>query len=149
MIIGDLSFFYDMNCLRIKHLGNNVRILLVNNEGGGEFYYNGSWINKSSDLHTTARHHTKAEGWVKENNFIYLSAHDKASFEEAMKTFMSKDLDKSVFLEVFSEMKKDSDIVHDFYNLSRPIVMSDEIKSKFKGFAKSVLPNSIISSIKK
>jgi 2-succinyl-5-enolpyruvyl-6-hydroxy-3-cyclohexene-1-carboxylate synthase len=149
MIIGDLSFFYDMNCLRVKHIGNNVRILLVNNEGGGEFYYNGSWINKSSDLHTTARHHTKAEGWVKENNFIYLSAHDKASFEEAMKTFMSKDLDKSVFLEVFSEMKKDSDIVHDFYNLSRPIVMSDEIKSKFKGFAKSVLPNSIILSIKK
>lgn len=148
MIIGDLSFFYDMNCLRIKHIGNNVRILLLNNEGGGEFYYNGSWFNNSSDLHTTARHHTKAEGWVKENNFIYLHAHDKASFDEAMKTFMRRDLDKSVFLEVFSEMKKDSDVIYDFYNLSRPIVMSDEVKKKFKGMVRSVLPKSIISSIK-
>ena len=145
LIIGDLAFFYDMNALRIKHVGKNIRILMVNNEGGGEFYYNGSWVNKSSDLHTTARHATKAEGWVKENNFIYLSAHDKASFEEAMKIFMSTDSDKSIFFEVFTEMSKDSEVVHSIYGLSK----HKDAVLEMKKIAGKIVPRSIISTIKK
>ena len=34
LMIGDLAFFYDMNALRIRHIGNNVRIMLLNNHGG-------------------------------------------------------------------------------------------------------------------
>ena len=83
LIIGDLAFFYDMNALRLRHIGKNVRILMINNHGGEEFYYNGIYRNKNSDLHTTARHNTKAEGWVKENGFTYLCAKDKDSFEQA------------------------------------------------------------------
>lgn len=145
LITGDLAFFYDMNALRIKHIGNNIRVLMVNNEGGGEFYYNGSWVNKSSDLHTTARHATKAEGWVKENNFIYLSAHDEASFKEAMKTFMSTDSDKSIFLEVFTEMKDDSDVIHDFYKMSEHKDTVQEMKNIVRKF----IPRSVIANLKK
>lgn len=149
LIIGDLAFFYDMNALRIKHIGNNIRVLLVNNQGGGEFYYNGSWLNKSSDLHTTARHYTKAEGWVKENNFNYLSAHDKKSFDQALEIFMSTNCEKSIFLEVFTEMKNDSDIVHKFYNLSCHKDTKDEIIRKGKKIIKSIIPESMISSFRK
>ena len=77
LVIGDLAFFYDMNSLRLRHIKNNVHILLINNEGGSEFYFNRMWKNEKSDLHTTARHYTKAEGWAKSNNFKYLSANDK------------------------------------------------------------------------
>lgn len=149
LIIGDLSFFYDMNALQIKHIGKNVRILMLNNHGGGEFYYNGSWINQSSDLHTTARHRTKAEGWVKENNFIYLSAHDKTSFNKSLDTFMSTNSNKPIFLEIFTEMKNDSDIIHDFYNLSSPKILGDQFKTKIKCGIKSIIPNNIISTVKK
>lgn len=120
LIIGDLAFFYDMNALRLRHIKENVHILLINNEGGSEFYFNQTWKNEASDLHTTARHHTKAEGWVRSNNFIYLSAHDKDSLQTALKDFMRTDLEKPVFLEVFTEMKKDSDVIYDFFDLSRP-----------------------------
>ena len=34
LITGDLAFFYDLNALGIRHIKNNVRILLVNNNGG-------------------------------------------------------------------------------------------------------------------
>jgi 2-succinyl-5-enolpyruvyl-6-hydroxy-3-cyclohexene-1-carboxylate synthase len=37
LVIGDLSFFYDMNSLGIRHLKDNIRILLVNNGCGVEF----------------------------------------------------------------------------------------------------------------
>ena len=30
-VVGDLSFFYDMNSLGNRHIKNNIRILVVNN----------------------------------------------------------------------------------------------------------------------
>ena len=139
MIIGDLAFFYDMNALRIKHIGNNIRILMLNNEGGEEFYYNQCWKNEASDLHTTARHHTKAEGWVKENGFIYLSAHDKESFDEVYTTFMQPDSDMPIFLEVFTEMKSDAKQIYEFYDLSRPKDLQSEIIRQSKEFIKRTI----------
>ena len=37
LITGDLAFFYDLNSLGIRHIKNNVRILIINNNGGVEF----------------------------------------------------------------------------------------------------------------
>lgn len=148
LLIGDLAFFYDMNALRIKHIKQNIRILLLNNGGGSEFYYNGSWQDEASDLHTTARHHTKAEGWVRENNFEYLFAHDKISFQEALEKFLSVGTTQSIFLEVFTEMKHDSDIIHDFYNIGRP-ALENRMKRRVKDVVKTVLPDNWIDSIKK
>jgi 2-succinyl-5-enolpyruvyl-6-hydroxy-3-cyclohexene-1-carboxylate synthase len=37
LVTGDLAFFYDMNALGSRHLGSNVRILLINNGRGVEF----------------------------------------------------------------------------------------------------------------
>ena len=139
LVIGDLAFFYDMNAMRLRHIKNNVHILLINNEGGSEFYFNHMWKDEASDLHTTARHHTKAEGWVKSNNFIYLSAHDKESMQEALKEFMRSDLEKPVFLEVFTEMKTDSDVIYDFFDLSRPKDVQSETIRKSKEFIKATI----------
>lgn len=139
LVIGDLAFFYDMNALRLRHIGNNVHILLINNEGGSEFYFNHMWKNKASDLHTTARHHTKAEGWVKSNNFIYLSAHDKESLSTSLQEFMRTDLDQPVFLEVFTEMKTDSDVIYDFFDLSRPRDLQSETIRRSKEFIKATI----------
>ena len=139
LIIGDLAFFYDMNAVRLRHIGNNVHILLINNEGGSEFYFNRMWKNKASDLHTTARHFTQAEGWVKSNNFIYLSAHDKESLQSCIKEFMRNDLDKPVFLEVFTEMKHDADVIYEFFDLSRPRDLQSETIRRSKELIKSTI----------
>lgn len=139
LVIGDLSFFYDMNAIRTRHIKNNVHILMINNEGGSEFYFNKMWKDADSDLHTTARHHTKAEGWIKSNDFIYLSAHDKESFQEAFVQFMRTDLDKPVFFEVFTEMKSDSDTIYNFFDLSRPKDIQSEAIRHSKKFIKATL----------
>lgn len=139
LIIGDLAFFYDMNAIRLRHIGKNVHILLINNEGGSEFYFNRMWKNEASDLHTTARHHTQAEGWVKSNNFIYLSAHDKESLNESLKEFMRNDLESPVFLEVFTEMKRDSEIIYEFFDLSRPRDLQSETIRRSKEFVKATI----------
>lgn len=115
LVIGDLAYFYDMNSMRIRHIGNNVRILLINNGGGEEFYYNNTWMPPTGDLHTSARHHTKAKGWVKEVGFEYLCATDKESFDAALGEFMKTDSGKPILFEVFTEMADDAKVLHDFY----------------------------------
>lgn len=139
LIIGDLAFFYDMNALRLRHIKNNVHILLINNEGGSEFYFNRMWKNNASDLHTTARHHTKAELWVKSNDFVYLSACDKQSLQEALKQFMRNDLEKPVFLEVFTEMKTDAEVIYKFFDLSRPKDAQSELVRRSKEWVKATI----------
>lgn len=139
LIIGDLAFFYDMNALRIKHIGKNVHILLINNHGGSEFYFNSIWQNEASDLHTAARHNTTAEGWVKSNNFIYLSASNKETFEDNLPKFMDLNNDKPVVFEVFTEMSTDAKAIHDFFDLSRPKDFKTETLRKGKEFVKKYL----------
>ena len=139
LIIGDLSFFYDMNAMRLRHIKKNVHILLINNNGGSEFYFNKMWKNEASDLHTTARHHTIAENWVRSNNFIYLSAHDEESLKNALNEFMREDLDYPVFLEVFTEMKTDADTIYDFFDLSRPRDIQSETIRKSKELIKATI----------
>ena len=139
LVIGDLAYFYDMNSTRIKDIGNNVRILLVNNEGGSEFYFNRMWKDEYSDLHTTARHNTKAKGWVESNGFEYLSANDKKTYDENLVKFMSSDSDRPIFFEVFTEMKADSEEIYKFFDISRPRDMKSEVIRKSKELIKKTI----------
>lgn len=43
-VVGDLSFFYDLNSLGSRHLGKNVRLLIFNNGEGGEFLVPGNIV---------------------------------------------------------------------------------------------------------
>lgn len=94
LIVGDLSFFYDMNSIWNKQLGKNVRILLVNNNGTG--LLRGHRLKGISSVHNTS-----AQGWVESTCFEYLSARDIDSFDQKLQYFISDNPEKPVFFEVF------------------------------------------------
>ena len=52
---------------------------------------------------------------------------------------MRNDLEKPVFLEVFTEMKTDSDVIYDFFDLSRPKDVQSETIRKSKEFIKATI----------
>lgn len=139
MVIGDLSFFYDMNSLRIRHIKKNIRILMINNHGGEEFYYNGIWRNENSDLHTTARHTTKAEGWVKECGFKYLSAHNKEEYDANLQAFMDEKSEQPIFFEVFTEMSDDAKKIYEFFDMSRPKDLKSEVMRHSKDLVRATI----------
>lgn len=138
LVIGDLAFFYDMNALRIRHTRNNVRILLLNNRGGEEFYYNGMWQNDKSDLHTSARHSTEARGWAESCGYRYLRANDKTTFNEGLPKFLGES-DRPILFEVFTEMSTDAKAIFDFYDASRPHDAVSDIKRAGKDFVKKTI----------
>ncbi len=149
LIIGDLSFFYDMNSLKIKHIKNNVRIMLINNSGGEEFRYNGSWQDSLSDIHTCAVHNIKAEGWGKSVGFKYLSATNEEEFDSNLAEFISEDTDKPILFEVFTDMNKDVNEIYKIYKENNLNGDKDNLISEGKKVVKKVLGKENIDKLKK
>ena len=140
LVIGDLSFFYDMNAMRINCIKNNIRIVMINNRGGAEFQLStGVRRDPSIDLHTSARHYTTARGWVESVGFEYFSAENQSQFDDAMSYMCRKELKKPVFVEVFTDMKDDADNIKEFRSKSEIMDGKALIKKKLKTFVKSAL----------
>lgn len=103
MFIGDLSFFYDMNSLGIKYIKNNVRIILINNNGGVEFKLGGDEDkNKVIDNYIAAANHFKnAEGWTETNGFDYYKITTKEQLLNKVDILVSEST-KPILCEVFT-----------------------------------------------
>lgn len=102
LVIGDLSYLYDLNA-SINSFGNNVRILLVNNGAGGEFHFNiGTMKISTLDKHIAAGHHTKIKDAIRLSNLRYLSAHNIDELEKQIPVFLSNS-EEPMLLEVFTD----------------------------------------------
>ena len=118
IIIGDLSFFYDMNALWNQNYGANIRILLLNNEGG-EIFHTLPGMDKSSRSREfiTAEHYTTAKGWAEERGFIYMKVTGEEELEEAMQPFTSPETRmQPMLLEVFTDKEKDTTLLREYYH---------------------------------
>ncbi len=139
LVIGDLSFFYDMNSARIRHLGGNARILMVNNGGGGEFLaFPGIKRYPNINNYTAARHGTTAKGWVESLGIGYRSASDKEGLIAALDDFVSPS-DRPLFLEVFTDMEQDGEVHRQFYTANRLKGSGEKSKDLIKEMSKSVI----------
>ena len=121
VVIGDLSFFYDMNALWNTNLGPNLRILLLNN-GGGEIFHTLPGLEMSGTSHKfiTAVHKTSARGWAEERGFLYQKVEDEVQLEEAMAMFTQPEpMTHPVLVEVFTNKNKDARILKDYYHKNK------------------------------
>jgi 2-succinyl-5-enolpyruvyl-6-hydroxy-3-cyclohexene-1-carboxylate synthase len=116
LIIGDLSFFYDMNALKIRHKKENIHILMLNNHGGAEFYQNNGYYDELG-LHTSPHHNNSAEGWAKENGFEYFTASTLKEVEEIMPQFASSSLQPK-FFEVKTDLITDMNALKEMNRLN-------------------------------
>lgn len=117
IIIGDLSFFYDMNALWIPNYGSNVRILLLNNSGGEIFHaLPGLELHENARRFVTATHQANAKAWAEDRGFEYLSAHNDAELSAAATYFTQPEItQKPLLLEVFTEKNPDIELLKNYY----------------------------------
>jgi 2-succinyl-5-enolpyruvyl-6-hydroxy-3-cyclohexene-1-carboxylate synthase len=107
LIIGDLSFFYGINSLwHIEHI-KNLRILLINNKGGGIFRSIPE-LDKLENLNqfVTAKHDSDARNWFEATSVKYLQAKNKKQLSKNLDMFMNEKIEASMCLEVITETKK-------------------------------------------
>ncbi len=93
LLIGDLSFFYDMNAFWDKPRKGNMRIMLLNNGRAG-------LLAGDRLASTTAAHSASAEAWIRSQGFRYLSSRSRREFAAALKEFYAPS-STGVFFEVF------------------------------------------------
>lgn len=121
LIIGDLAFYYDINAVGIRGIGNNVRILLINNNGGMEFKLNCGKNTEYDKYISAAGHFRNAKGWAETCGFDYISADTKEDVLSNIPMFTSKN-EKPIIFEVF--VTDDSE-----YQAYKKIIQANECKS--------------------
>lgn len=145
LLIGDLSYLYDLNaCLNVnKNINNNnIRILIINNYAGAEFHKNfGLSMIPTLNLHIAAGHNTKIEETVGMENVIYLSAKNQKELDENFKKFVKKS-SKPIVLEVFTDADCDAKTLKGFWNNNRNGISCKKILKK-------VLPEKYVVKLKK
>lgn len=109
LLLGDLSFFYDMNSLWIRHLPTNLRILMINN-GGGALMHAAPLTPAAATqgaLHISAGHETSARGWVESLGIRHIAVSGAEDFTPALRAFVDSAQEGPLVLEVFTEKVSD------------------------------------------
>ncbi len=121
LIIGDLSFFYDMNALSLRPRPKNLRILLINNSGGALFKALPTRpIIPSSEAHIVAAHHLRAAEWAESAGYNYkrvLTIEDWAGCLAELHAPVTE-ASSPMLIEAFTETEEDIEAFKKFYQLS-------------------------------
>ena len=151
-VFGDLAFFYDMNSLGNRYLGNNLRILLINNGKGAEFrlysHIGNQFETQADEYIAAARHYGNkssklVQHYAQDLGFEYLTASNKEEFIQVKERFLTSEItEKPIFLEVFTDSSKESDAVEILESFDR------DIKSSMKQTIRKLMPKSAIGAIK-
>lgn len=158
-VVGDLAFFYDMNCLGNRHIGNNVRLLIVNNGKGTEFrnfYHTGSLFGDLADKYIAAgghygdKSHSLVKHFAEDLGFEYISADNKNEFLKHSEHFIDGDFtDKSVVFEVFTNYQDESDALLAIWSLEKDSKsISKTLKQKIVKQTRSILGERGLAIIK-
>jgi 2-succinyl-5-enolpyruvyl-6-hydroxy-3-cyclohexene-1-carboxylate synthase len=132
LLIGDLSFFYDMNGLWNRYIGKNIRILLNNNACGELFYTNKRQDPKTVGMHIAADHNARAQAWVESRGFTYFSATNKAEFDNNLKKFVDPESEGPIFFEVFTDKFVNVLEIDTFVKMNTPTTAVGTMKSIVK-----------------
>ncbi len=131
MVIGDLAFLYDMNCLSVRGVRPNLRILLINNNGGFEFKLDTGPSTSTDRFIAAAGHFKTARGWAGDCGFSYISARTETEFERACGVFLS-DSDRPIILEAFVSDADEYEAYHALLDANRNQTVSEAIKGGVK-----------------
>lgn len=140
MIIGDLAFLYDMNSLGIRHIKNNLRILLVNNNGGIEFKLHGENREDVDRYIAAADHFSNAKGWAESCGFIYHSASSMDEFMSFSGEFLTES-SSPILIEVFVSDINESEAYNSFIEANRSKNTKEQVKYGLKKVIKGVVGN--------
>lgn len=156
LVTGDLAFFYDLNSLGNRHVGNNIRIILINNAVGAEFklsvhpcYAFGDDANKymAAAGHFGAKSSVLVKHFSEDLGFQYLSATNKEEFMVALDTFVTPEItDRPMILEVFTTHENENDALRLMTTIN--IDTKALVKTKLKSTLRSLIGDKGVNVIK-
>lgn len=154
-VFGDLAFFYDLNAIGNHHIGNNIRIMLINNGKGAEFrlyQHPASRLGDYADAHITAgghfgyKSHSLMKGMAESLGFEYISASGKDEFMQICEKFISPEMSiRPLFFEVFTNDTDESEALYK----CRHLVKSPFSIHDMKKVVKSLMGAKVVDTVKR
>ncbi|MFK7774677.1 MAG: 2-succinyl-5-enolpyruvyl-6-hydroxy-3-cyclohexene-1-carboxylic-acid synthase [Saprospiraceae bacterium] len=115
LVCGDLSFFYDVNGLWNSYLPANLRIIIINNSGGGIFrIIPGPSTSDELDEFFEVTQQRSAKPIAKMYNLNYQKADSVESLEKVLPKFYRKGK-RAKILEVFTPRKSNDKILQSYF----------------------------------
>lgn len=154
-VFGDLAFFYDMNSLGNRHIGDNLRILLINNGKGNEFrncIHPAYKLGADADPYIAAAGHYGQKSsnlvrhYAEDLGYKYMTASSKAEYLNQIDEFFNPDTRYSIIFEVFIDGKDESDALNVLSNLKSS--SSSSMKEKVKDFVREVVGDKTVLKLK-
>ena len=115
LITGDLSFFYDSNALWNNYIPTDVRIVIINNSGGGIFKIIPGPKKSTALRYFETPHCLTAEHLCTMFGFEYSTAHNLKTLAEEVVGFYDKS-DKPKVLEVFTPSDLNDLVLKEYIN---------------------------------
>lgn len=147
MIVGDLSFFYDVNVV-FNELPNNVHIMLINNGVGTEFKnYNhrASYFGEDANSFMAAKGHNgfKSPSVVKSIcsnlGIKYMAASNKEQYLLVQEEWIKK-TEKPILLEIFTSDKEESEALELMNTVEKDVNLKEVLKqTKVGKIAKKII----------
>lgn len=154
-VVGDLSFFYDMNVLGNRHVGKNVRILLINNAVGVEFHlfkqFNSTYVNDISAFISAGGHFGKkspnlVRHYATDLGFEYLCAASKSEFFSNFERFVSPEQgEKPIIFEIFTQIPDENQALKAMWSIEK----DTSVKHLLKETVKSTIGTGLTEKLKK
>jgi len=118
LIVGDLGFLYDSNALMNKFLHKNLRIIIINNSGGGIFrFISGPDETDQLEEFFEANHNWKAKYIARNFDVPYYYAYNQKELEDILPQFYKPQKDnRPALLEIFTPNEKNAVILKKYFS---------------------------------
>jgi len=116
LLCGDTSFIYDSNALWTAPFPKNLKIILIQNHGGGIFQIISGPANSPLRSQYFEATHQKSPGKIAEGyDFEVLYLSDKSKLASAVSTFLET-TDGPQMIEITTEQDQNAQVLTDFFN---------------------------------
>jgi 2-succinyl-5-enolpyruvyl-6-hydroxy-3-cyclohexene-1-carboxylate synthase len=115
LIVGDLSFLYDSNALWNNYLKSNLRIVVINNGGGGIFrFIPGPSDSEELETFFEASHQLNMKPLAEMYGLKYLTANNEESMNDCLNQLFTNS-DKAIILEVKTPAKENAGVLKSYF----------------------------------
>jgi 2-succinyl-5-enolpyruvyl-6-hydroxy-3-cyclohexene-1-carboxylate synthase len=118
VLTGDMAFFYDRNAFWNNYLPKNLRIILINNSGGGIFrMIDGPSSQPELEEYFATSQKLNARSLANEFGMKYLESYDSVSLSKNLKN-LYQDSEKPSVLEIFTNPVLDKEELKKFKRIA-------------------------------
>jgi len=115
LVTGDIAFQYDNNGLWVDEVAENLKIMVINNGGGGIFrIISGPGIADELEKFFETSTHSSIEKLARHYKWDYLAATDKTTLEKAWEDFFNPAKGR-IILEVFTDAVKNPQVLEKYW----------------------------------